>query len=47
MEDVDAMGVKRARQEETSQGKEKRESSKKPTKPQCKIGIFVFTISSS
>ena len=33
MEEVDAMGVKRARQEEPSQGKEKGESSRKPTRP--------------
>ena len=33
VEDVDTMGVKKARQEEPSQGKEKGESSRKPARP--------------
>ena len=47
MEEVDTMGVKRARQEEPSQGKEKGESSTKPTRPRRKIGISDFAMGES
>ena len=47
VEKVDTMGVKRVRQEEPSQGKKKRESSRNPTMPQCKIRISDFAMGGS
>ena len=42
LEEVETMGVKRARQEELSQGKEKGESSRKPPRHDEKLGSRTF-----
>ena len=47
VEEVHAMGVKRATHEESSQGKEKMESNKNPTKPWHKIEISSFDMEKS
>ena len=47
VEEVDAMGGKRAMYEESSQEKEKGESSRKPTKPWCKIRTSNFAMTGS
>ena len=47
VEKVDAIGVKRSRHEESSQGMEKGESSREPTRTQCAIGIFDFGMGES
>ena len=44
VEEVHAMGEKRAMTKKYSQGKEKGESSRKCTRPWCKIGIFDFSM---
>ena len=47
VEDVDTMGVKRSKQEEPSQGKDKGESSRKLARPRQKIGISHFAMGES
>ena len=44
---MDTMGVKRARQDKPSQGKEKGESNRKPARPRQKIGISDFAMGES
>ena len=47
MGEVDAMGEKRDKHEDSSQGKENKESIRKPTNPQCKIWISTLAIQES